>query len=86
MTRALQEGRMATGDARSLRGKLLHQAAAYEGRVGRGQCFAFSAHIEAGGGQLSQAMRNNLLFHLALMEISPLRTVSVYCAMKPRIT
>ena len=48
----LAKGYLPPGDARSIQGKLLHLANAVEGRVARGQTFAFKAFIAEGAGQL----------------------------------
>ena len=85
--KALNSGRLSTGEARSLQGKILHQAEGYDGRIGRGQAFAFTDHIRMGSPSISSQLRNNLRFHRLLCEAAPVRkgrlasqaTTAIHC-------
>ena len=59
--KALNSGRLTTGEARSLQGKILHQAEGYDGRIGRGQAFAFTDHIKKESSFISSQLQNNLV-------------------------
>jgi len=83
---ALETGSLSSGDAASLRGKLLHLSQALEGRIGRGQLFSFQAFIDQGGGVLTPAMIRHLSFHKALLEIKPFRKVDITFGFRKRIT
>ena len=79
-------GSLHQGDARSLKEKLLHMANAYEGRVGRGQTFAFNEHIAAGSPSLSSSLRHCLLFHQALRCVNPIREVDIRLMARARVS
>ena len=84
--KALSSGRLTTGEARSLQGKILHQAEGYDGRIGRGQAFAFTDHIRKGSPSISSQLSNNLRFHRLLCEAAPVRKVDLLLRQRPRIT
>jgi hypothetical protein len=77
LQRVQDSGCLTHGDGLSLRGRLLHQASAYEGRVGRGQVFAFSEHLREESMFVSPALLNNVAFHLCLATMAPVRRVDV---------
>ncbi len=74
---AIATGELSSGAARSLRGMLLHRAAAFTGRVGRGQCHAIAEHIAHGEMVVGPALLRCLQFHLELRRLNPLRTVDI---------
>ena len=84
--KVLSSGRLTTGEARSLQGKILHQAEGYDGRIGRGQVFAFTDHIRMGSPFTSSQLRNNLRFHRLLCEAAPVRKGDLPLRQRPRIT
>ena len=84
--KALDSGRLTTGEARSLQGKVLHQAEGYDGRIGRGQACAFTDHIRKESSFISSQLRNNLLFHRLLCDAAPVRKVDLLLRQRPRIT
>lgn len=86
MAKALESGKLSTGEARSLRGKLIHQASAVMGRVGRGQTFALFEHIKAGAKQVGESLALNLRFHLFLGQLRPLRSVDILLNRRDRLT
>ena len=83
---ALDSGHMHTSTALSLRGKLLHLTQAYKGRVGRGQLFGLNEHIATEASQMSTRLRNNLLFHLALIDMAPWRQINLRHESRPQAT
>ena len=48
------------GDGRSLVGKLMHRSEATPGRMGRGQVWPITEHIEAGAGDIHNAVSTAL--------------------------
>ena len=74
------------GEARSLQGKVLHQSQGYDGRIGRGQSFAFAEHIKMNNLTIGQKLLNNIIFHRTLCDIAPVRKVDVLYNRRPRIT
>jgi hypothetical protein len=72
----LDSGQMPTGLARTVQGKLIHFSNACEGRISRGQVHAFKDFIKNEGTKLTAPMRANLLFHLAIIDLAPWRTIS----------
>ena len=83
---ALDSGQLYPGDARSLQGKLLHFSNCIEGRVARGQMFAFREFLELGVTELPISLRRNLEFHLQLINLRPWRTITTTYGMRPRFT
>jgi hypothetical protein len=86
MEKALGTGRLSTGEARSLQGKILHQAEGYDGRIGRGQAFAFADHIRQDSPKMSPQLVNNIIFHKLLCEAAPVRRVDLLLKQRRRIT
>ena len=73
MIAALQSGHLAHGDARSLRGKLLHLSNSMTGRVGRGQTYAFEQLLQSESTAIPPALVTCLVFFLRLIELKPWR-------------
>jgi hypothetical protein len=67
-------------------GEAIHLANTWIGRVGRGQTFAFTEFIKAGGGPITDLLRRNLQFHLALLRLRLYRKADLRPGQRPRVT
>jgi hypothetical protein len=68
---------MTSGTALTLRGKLIHLASTWAGRIGRGQTHAFEPFIANGGGVLSIPLMRNLEFHRHLLHLKQYRVIDL---------
>ncbi len=73
MRQALSSGTMQHGDARSLRGRLLHLSNSMVGRVGRGQTHAVEHLLQSDSVVLPPSLITCLEFFLQLIELRPWR-------------
>jgi hypothetical protein len=71
-TRTLQHG-----EARSLRGKIIHMSNGMTGRVGRGQTFAFEHLLQSDSTKLPESLEICLKFHAKLISTAPWRIISL---------
>ena len=68
---SISSGKLVVGMARPIQGKLLHLSLACEGRVARGQVYAFKESVELNRKEWSDELKANLEFHVALSELKP---------------
>lgn len=73
MQQALLSGTMQHGDARSLRGRLLHLSNSMVGRVGRGQTYAVEHLLQSDSEVLPQSLVTCFEFFTQLIELRPWR-------------
>ena len=74
IVQALESGVLQHGEARALRGRLLHLSNCMTGRVGRGQTFAFETLLQSESVQIPPDLRICLTFFLDLIALQPWRT------------
>jgi hypothetical protein len=67
LDQAVTTRKLPSGDARSLVGKLIHRAEATDGRMGRGQIWAISAHAASLADRVDDVTMQSLLFHQTLL-------------------
>ena len=84
---ALSTGILKPQKANSMRGKLIHLTSSYEGRVGRGQTFAFQSHIEGPLHEnVFEEIENNSMMLLELIHIKFYRTIGFFVKPRHRVT